>query len=138
MVFESSGIDRLVEWKKFRDQIEVSKTPFEDVVNFWSQSPFVEDYLNPYHHASWPDAWHLIHSDNLDDLAIVLCMLYTLKLTSRFMSDKFEVHMSMSPSKEHQRFFLIINDKKVLNYVWRCVVDVENLGKTQTMLLWAT
>ena len=80
-VFDSYGTDRLTKWKQFRDSLETSATPLEDVAELWSHAPFVSPYLDPQNPAEWPDPWHLILDLRLDDLAIALGMLYTIKLT---------------------------------------------------------
>ena len=136
-VFNLYGTDRLAEWKKFRDQLEISEKPFEDLAEFWGSAPFVNPYLDPNNPAEWPDPWHLILDDRLDDLAIALGMLYTLKLTRRFMDTEYEIHTSM-PSKEKQpRYFLLIDKKHVLNLEYKHVVDVNELSKIQTNKIWS-
>ena len=125
--------DRLIEWKKFRDSIETSQTPLEDVAILWSQAPFVSPYLNPNQPDEWPDPWHLVLNSKLDELAIVLGMLYTLKLTQRFIGSQFEIHMSTVP----RLIYLLVVDNFVLNLEYRSVVGVEELSKYQTSKIWS-
>jgi hypothetical protein len=136
-VFNLHGFDRLTEWKRFRDNLELSETPLEDVAEFWGNAPFVSTYLDPKAPAEWPDPWHLVLDLRLDDLAISLGMLYTLKLTTRFMSSKFEIHTSMLPDKDDPRYFLIIDNKFVLNLEYKEVVDISTLDKTKASLIWS-
>ncbi len=125
--------DRLIEWKKFRDSLETSQTPLEDVAILWSQAPFVSPYLNPNQPDKWPDPWHLVLDSKLDELAIVLGMLYTLKLTQRFIGSQFEIHMSTAP---RLNYFLVV-DNSVLNLEYRSVVGVEELSRYQTSIIWS-
>lgn len=136
-MFDQHGTDRLIEWKKFRDSLETSDTPFQDVAVFWSQAPFVSPYLNPKNPTEWPDPWHLVLDSRLDDLAISLGMLYTLKLTSRFMNSLFEIHTSMLSEEKNQKYFLIVDNEHVLNLEYKSVVTVSSLEQVQTNLVWS-
>ena len=116
MVFNEHGTDRLAAWKEFREGLETSEHPLEDVANLWSQAPFVSPYLDPNNPEEWPDPWHLILDLRLDDLAIALGMLYTIKLTRRFMHSKSEIHKPILTEKQEPTYFLIVDQKYVLNY----------------------
>ena len=125
--------DRLITWRRFRDSLEKSETPFTDVAEFWSRAPFVNPYLNPNQPATWPDPWRLVIDGKYDDLAICLGMLYTIKLTQRFTDSNFEIHMSML-SKDH--FYLVVDNKHVLNYEPRIAHDLKVLQELQTSKMW--
>ena len=137
-MFNESGYDRLVAWKQFRDSLENSSRAFEDVAELWANAPFVEPYLNPFNHTEWPDPWKLVLDSRLDDLAITLGMLYTLKLTQRFKESKFDIHTFTFPNEKQPRYFLIVDEKKVLNLEYRAVIDVENLGSINSIILWSS
>lgn len=137
MVFDVYGNDRLVEWKDFRDSLESSEQPLEAVAELWSRAPFVSSYLDPLNPSKWPDPWHLILDLHLDDLAICLGMLYTIKLTQRFMDTKCEIHMSMLPEKKEPVYFLTVNDKWVLNWKYREVVGIDAVKDVSTTLVWS-
>lgn len=126
-MFDAHGVDRLTEWKRFRDNLEVSQTPLEDLAEFWSRAPFVSPYLDENNPTEWPDPWHLVLDERLDDLAIALGMLYTLRLTKRFMGCECEIHKSMLPDKT-ECHFLLVDSKYVLNYRYREVVDASELN----------
>lgn len=136
MVFDLYGNDRLIAWKEFRDKLEISDTPFRDVVMLWGQAPFVSQYLDPNNPSEWPDPWHLILDNRLDDLAIALGMLYTLKLTRRFMDSKCEIHTSIPPGEKDPIYFLVVDKKYVLNLEYNSVKDVEDLEKIKSRLIW--
>ena len=137
MVFDRHGTDRLAAWKQFRDSLETSSQPLEDVAELWSHAPFVSTYLDPKNPAEWPDPWHLILDLRLDDLAIALGMLYTIKLTQRFMDTKCEIHMSMLPDKKEPSYLLVVNDKHVLNLEYKSVVSIKELKKFETSIIWS-
>jgi hypothetical protein len=137
-VFKSYGNERLAEWRKFRQHLEVSDTPFEDLADFWSNAPFVNQYINPNNPKGWPDPWHLILDDKYDDLGVALGMFYTVKLTQRFMDTYCEIHTSTLSHDKTPRFNLIIDNKWVLNWDYREVVSVENLPEViDTRILWS-
>ena len=134
-MFDVHGIDRLTEWKRFRDKLETSPKPLEEVAEFWSRAPFVNDYLNEKNPTEWPDPWHLVLDERLDDLAIALGMLYTLKLTQRFMDVQCEIHMSMLPNNTICHW-LLVDGRHILNYKYKEVVDLSELSTTQTSKLY--
>ena len=136
-VFSKYGTDRLIEWKQFRDHVEVSVNPLKDVADFWGNAPFVSSYLNPQNPTEWPDPWHLVLDSRLDDLAIALGMLYTIKLTRRFMDSKCEIHTTMFPKEQNPRYVLVVDDEYVLNLEYKNVATVSTLKQTKTNLIWS-
>lgn len=134
-MFDLYDNDRLIKWKQFRDSIETSQTPLEDVVHLWSRAPFVSPYLNPLTPDLWPDPWHLVLDSKLDELAITLGMLYTLKLTQRFIESRFEIHMSTSKENKYNQYFLVV-DNHVLNLEYGCVLPATRVESLQTSIIW--
>ena len=134
-MFDLYDTDRLIKWRQFRDNLETSLTPLEDVTQFWSRAPFVSSYLNPRTPDEWPDPWHLVLNSKLDELAIVLGMLYTLKLTQRFIASRFEIHMSTTEASRYSKYFLVV-DNHVLNLEYGCVLPTVELGKVETSIIW--
>jgi hypothetical protein len=114
-VFDLRGIERISNWKSFRDYLEHSNHPFEDCNRFWSKAPLVNPYLNIENPDSWPDPWQLILDNRYDDLAITLGKLYTLQLTDRFMESHFEIYMSSTNIKD-TIFYLLVNNRYLLGY----------------------
>ena len=135
-MFNQYGTNRLTEWKEFRDRLENSNRPLEDVAEFWSHAPFVNRYLNPNSPDQWPDPWHLVLDNHYDDLAIALGMLYTIKLTQRFMKTKCEIHTSILPKEKSPRYILVVDNSKVLNLEYKNVVDFDRLDGVQTNMVW--
>lgn len=135
-MFDLYGNERLVEWKNIRDQIEISDRPLDLVADVWSRAPFVNPYLNPKDPQSWPNPWQLVLDDRLDELAIALGMLYTIKLTQRFMDTPCEIHTSIPYREKDSRFYLIVDNRFVLNYEPRKVVDLDAVN-TETEIIWS-
>lgn len=136
-MFDLYGNERLTEWKRFRDVLELDRDPLALVADLWSRAPFVNQYLDPKNPAEWPDPWHLVLDLKLDDLAICLGMLYTLKLTQRFIDTACEIHTSMSPKDHNQKFFLVVDNNHVLNYMPRQVSDIDVLKQLTTDKIWS-
>ncbi len=136
-VFDHHDIDRIAAWKKFRDGLEDSSNPLEQVAQLWGRAPFVNSYLDPKNPQSWPDPWRLILDLRLDDLAISLGIVYTLKLTRRFMETPIEIHMSMLPEEKNYRFPVIVNNESVLNWHYNSVSNISCLREVQTTLIYS-
>lgn len=122
-MFDKHDIDRIAEWKQLRDYLEQSPTPYQDVANVWGRAPFVENYLDPRYPETWPDPWHILVDDRLDNLAICLGMLYTFKLTERFKDTPCEVYNLVDPRDSVNVNVLLVDNKHVLNWDIREVVS---------------
>ena len=133
-MFDSFGNERLIKWKEFRQYLELSSDPLLEVAQFWSKAPFINSFIDSTTPTNWPDPWHLVLDNRYDDLAIALGMLYTIKLTQRFMNSQFEIHMSMSAKEKSQKFFLIIDKKHVLNYEYASVIDFCQVSDTSDII----
>ena len=136
-MFDLHGNERLTKWKQFRDSIELSNSPFEDVANFWSHAPFVSPYLPPSNPDSWPDPWQLIAVGRFDELAIVIGMLYTIKLTQRFIDSKCEIHTTILSKEKEPIYMLIIDNQQVINFEYRTVSSIKVLENIETSLIWS-
>ena len=127
-MFDLYDTERLAEWKRLRDSLETSQTPLEDILRVWKMAPFVSPYLDPDDSKSWPDPWKLIIDGRFDHLAICLGMLYTAKLTQRFMDSKYEIHMSMS----NKEFYLSIDGIFLDQYTGEIINRLDN----ETSIVW--
>lgn len=135
-MFDLYGNERLTEWKRIRDEIEISNQPLDLVAEVWSRAPFVNPYLDPKDSKSWPDPWQIVLNDRLDELAIALGMLYTIKLTQRFMATPCEIHMSIPYRERDSRFYLFVDDKFILNYEPRKVLAIGTVN-AETEIIWS-
>ena len=135
-MFNLYGNERLIEWKRFRDSLESCSDPLTRVAELWATAPFVNPYIDPNNPNEWPDPWHLVLDSKLDELAISLGMLYTIKLTQRFMDSNCEIHKSMLPNNLEPSFYLVVDQQHVMNYEPRIVHSIDVLDKVQTNTLW--
>lgn len=137
MVFDEHGTNRLLSWRQFRESLETSSNPLQQVADLWKHAPFVSPYLDPKIPSDWPDPWQLILDLRLDDLAIVLGMLYTIKLTQRFMDTECEIHMSMPSKKDEPTYFLIVDSKFVLNLQYGAVISKDQIANIDTKRIYS-
>ena len=135
-MFNLYGNERLIEWKKFRDSLESCSDPLTRVAELWATAPFVNPHIDPNNPNEWPDPWHLVLDSKLDELAISLGMLYTIKLTQRFIDSNCEIHKSMLPNNLEPSFYLVVDQQHVMNYEPRIVHSISVLDKVQTNTLW--
>ena len=135
-MFNLYGNERLIEWKKFRDSLELCSDPLTRVAELWATAPFVNPYLDSKNPNEWPDPWHLVLDGTLDELAISLGMLYTIKLTQRFMASECEIHTSMYTEEKHPNYFLLLDKKHALNLEYKRVVEVNNLQELKSRVIW--
>lgn len=136
MVFNLYGTNRLAAWREFRDSLEQSNNPFNDVAEFWSKAPFVSSYLNPKDPSIWPDPWHLILDNRLDDLAIALGMLYTLSLTQRFKDSHFEI-LELDNTEKERHYILVVDNNSILNLEYNAVVELSSVKLDRTSIIWS-
>jgi hypothetical protein len=133
-VFDLHNNDRIVKWKEFRQQLEHSQDPYNDVAKFWGRAPFVNDYLNPFDETSWPNPWQLVMYSRLDTLAISLGMLYTFKLTERFKNSDIKIYMTSIPDR---CFPVVVNNNYVLNWSYNEVETCDILKDKNTVLIYS-
>ena len=136
MVFNLYGTNRLAAWREFRDSLEQSKNPFNNVAEFWSKAPFTSPYLNPKNPSIWPDPWHLILDNRLDDLAIALGMLYTLSLTQRFKDSHFEI-LELDNTEQERRYILVVDNNSILNLEYNAVIALSSVNLDKTSIIWS-
>lgn len=135
-MFDNYGNQRLIKWKQFRDQLEQGSDPFQQVVDLWCTAPLIGQYLDPYDQTVWPDPWRLILDDKFDNLSIALGMLYTVKLTTRFMDADCKIHMSIVPKDIEPHYFVSINDTDYLNRFYRRATTLIEHDNTDYRIIW--
>ena len=106
---------RLSEWSAFRDTLEDSKDPLQDVIDYYNKIPTVSIQTDPYTPSTWPSPWELINENMYCDFCRVLGMCYSLQLTDRFSGSDFEIHIVID--KENSMFnYLLYIDKSLISY----------------------
>jgi hypothetical protein len=131
-MFDLPADERLSSWVQLRQNLEISNTPFEDVVEFWANAPFVPYNRNvdPFNQRSWPTPWDIIVENKYDDFTRALMMANTLKLSTRFKNDSITIKTMVDSSQNKSYNIVIINEEKILNYIDNEVVNIKNLPLT--------
>ena len=107
--------DRLLAWSEFRQNLETSKDPIQDVIDLYSTAPTVSIHTDPWDNSMWPTPWELVKENQYCEFCIVLGMCYSLQLTDRFSGSDFEIHIVID--KENSMFnYLLYIDKSLISY----------------------
>lgn len=117
-MFRLDANQRLSKWAEFRNKLETSNRPFDEVLDFWSEAPFIphNNKIDPYYHQSWPTPWEIIVENRYDDLTKAIMMGWTVKLTKKYQNTKIEIQTIVDRNKNLQYNIVNIDDKWVLNY----------------------
>ena len=106
---------RLAEWSSFRDTLESSTNPFQDLIHFYMHVPLVSIHTDPWNQKIWPDPWELILENQYCSFCKILGYYYTLALTERFSDSQFEIHISMD-HEQSETYYMLKVDDTVLGY----------------------
>ena len=82
---------RLKNWANFRESLETSEDPFQDVVNYYNTAPLVSINTDPWNKSIWPTAWELVNENQYCSFCKILGICYTLQLTESFKGKSFEI-----------------------------------------------
>ena len=106
---------RLADWTKFRKQLEVSHTPFQDAIRYYNKIDRCKLDIDPWDRKTWPSPWELLLKNKICDLTHSLGVCYTLQLTDKFSRSEFEIHISTDRTSE-VFFYPVFVDNYVLCY----------------------
>lgn len=125
-MFHKKYEDRLQLWSDFRESLETSDAPLQDVIDFYNQAPTVSIATDPYNRDTWPDPWQLIEENQYCEFCRVLGMCYSLQLTDRFSESVFEIHIGIHKEVAKTHYLLYVNDT-VIGYEYDRIVDKNDL-----------
>lgn len=128
-MFTGSYLDRLRQWSDFRENLQNSKDPIQDAIDFYNKIPTVSIHTDPWTQDMWPNPWELIEENQYCDFCIVLGMCYSLQLTDRFSDGTFEIHIGIDSTKSKDYYLLTINNQ-VLGYDDTKAIHRSQLPKT--------
>ena len=127
---------RLAEWSSFRQSLETSNDPIQDVIDYYKQVPVVSIHTDPYDMSSWPDPWELVYENEYCEYCILLGMCYTFTLTARFKETHCELYTSVTAEKD-PAYMCVIDDKHILGLNHGAVTTKNKLPQN-AILLWDT
>ena len=113
-MFHKNYEQRLNSWSCLRQRLESAFDPFQEVIDFYKQAPYVSVHTDPWSQDMWPDPWELVYENQYDEFCTVLGMCYSLQLTDRFKGSEFEIHICTLESLSY--VYLLFVDDYVLGY----------------------
>lgn len=113
-MFHKNYEQRLNSWSSLRQTLEVAADPFQEIIDFYKQAPYVSVHTDPWSQDMWPDPWELVYENQYDEFCTVLGMCYSLQLTDRFKGSEFEIHICTLESLSY--VYLLFVDDYVLGY----------------------
>jgi len=125
-MFDKKFEERMLFWRRFREDLETSRNPFQDVIEFYNRAPRTRLCADPWDQSTWPDPWELLNENQYCEFGIVLGMCYSLQLTDRFKGSKFEIHISTN-NEISESYYLLYVDNNVLGLEYDTVVPKEDL-----------
>ncbi len=117
-MFNLSPDDRLSAWAKHRHQLENSSNPFDEVIAFWKESPYVpyNRKVDPFNQRSWPTPWDIIVDNKYDDFTKALMIAWSLKLTDKFKNSRIEIKTYTDRERPRQYNLVFVDDDVIINY----------------------
>ena len=125
-MFDKTYVDRLKMWRDFRLTLEESNSPFEDTIEFWNNAPLSSIAADPYDKTTWPTPWEMIEENRYCDFTKILAIYYTLQLTDRFSSSRFEIHITLDEKESVIRYLLFV-DNLTIGYYYNKSIDATDL-----------
>lgn len=132
-MFDKKFEERLLLWKEFRDQLEVSKDPIQDTIDFYNKAPIASLASDPYTPSTWPDPWELLEENIYCDFVKILAICYTLQLTDCLSQATYVIHTAYDMEKSETYYILYVNDK-IIGYLGDTYVlqnDLPNSFQSQ-------
>jgi len=100
--------DRLLAWSEFRQNLETSNNPIQDVIDLYNTAPTVSIHTDPWDNSMWPTPWELVKENQYCEFCTVLGMCYSLQLTERFSQDQFEIHIVIDRKNSSTHYLLYV------------------------------
>lgn len=125
-MFQDSYERQFEFWKKLRNKLEKSPSPFEDALSFWLKAPLVNKHLTIFKNDDWPTPWEIIKNGKYDELTVSIMVGHTLKLTQRFLNPKIEIRQYLDTNKKVVYNTCYI-DNKILNYPYGNITEENEL-----------
>ena len=110
--------DRISSWANLRAQLETCEDPFQSVIDFWHDAPYVpyNRSVDQYNPKSWPTPWEIIDENQYDDFTRALMIGYTIKFTNRFKNSVIIVRTLIDKDKKTCYNVVSIDEEWVLNF----------------------
>jgi hypothetical protein len=125
-MFDKPFYERLKIWRDLRLSLETSEHPIKTVLEFWNRAPIQRIAADPYDRNTWPEPWEMIYENQYCEFSKILAIFYTLQLTDRFSTSRFEIHICTDREKSEVKYLLYI-DNEVIGYYHDDVIFAKML-----------
>jgi hypothetical protein len=128
-MFKADMDQRLHLWFEFRQTLEDSTDPLQDLVDFWDPSPRIahNSLIDPNYPRAWPTPWEILERNKYDDFTLVLMMGWTLLLTNRFAKSNVEIKIIIDDTSSRMYNVLCVDNSWALNFKDHAVVSVDSI-----------
>lgn len=128
-MFNKKYEERLAIWRKFRNNLEISKDPIQDTIEFYLHAPMSLVEADPYTPSTWPNPWELLQENNYCPFVKILAIYYTLQLTNVLSKASYEIHIIRDNENLEAYYLLYVNDS-VIGFTRESYVQRSELPPT--------
>lgn len=128
-MFDKKFEERLAIWRTFRDSLDRSSDPLQDVIDFYKHTPLISMAADPYTPSTWPDPWELLEENNYCPFVKILAISYTLQLTDKFSNSQFVIHITYNDD-DNETYYLLYVDDHVIGFNGDTHVHKDSLPKS--------
>ena len=128
-MFNKKYEDRLQEWRDFRVALEIAEDTIQSAIDQYAKAPTVYIQTDPWTQNTWPSPWELILENQYCDFCKILGICYSLQLTDKFSTSRFEIHIAVDRQKG-RNYYLLYIDHQVVGYNEKSYVHRTELPKT--------
>ena len=128
-MFDFDVDGRLEAWSNLRKRIDVSSDPLQEVVDFWSATPFEphNHRIDHYYDGNWPTPWEIIEENHYDDFTKAVMIGYTLLLTERYKNSFVEIRTIVDSDQNRLYNVVCLENTWALNYDDTAAILLENI-----------
>lgn len=128
-MFKLSVDDRLSSWARFRNNLDQSLSPLEDVWELWKHAPYIpyNTKVDPFYQASWPSPWEIIVDNKYDDFTKALMIGWTLKLSNLYKDNSIEIKTCIDSTKNSVYNVVSVDNEWLINFSDNGPVENKNL-----------
>lgn len=117
-MFKLPPDDRISSWVMLRTQLEKCEDPFQTVIDFWRDAPYVHynQSVDQYNPKSWPSPWEIIVQNRYDEFTRALMIGYSIKFTKRFSQSVISIRTLIDTDKKSCYNVVSIDEEWALNF----------------------
>ena len=122
-MFNQKYEDRLLLWREFRESLETSDDPLQDVVSFYSSAPLVSIQTDPYTQENWPTPWEILYHKLYCQNTVSLLIYHTLHI---LLEDPADLKIILIDDTRNRFLVPTLEDKYIFNYVLGVISNIHD------------